>query len=102
VSIILDVKTPGSKEDKNMLWSNLTHIASKDELKFVLCGREDYEWAKQKINELALAGKCEILFSPSFHTLKAEELAAWLLEDQLPVRMQMQLHKLLWGEKAGV
>ncbi len=102
VSIILDVKTPGSKEDKNMLWSNLTHITSKDEVKFVLCGREDYEWSKQKLDEFALVGKCEILFSPSFHTLKADELAAWVLEDQLPVRMQLQLHKLLWGEKAGV
>ncbi len=102
VSIILDIKTPGSNEDKNMLWSNLTHIESKDEIKFVLCDREDYEWAKQKINELALGGKCTILFSPSFQALNAEVLAAWVLEDKLAVRMQVQLHKILWGEKAGV
>ncbi len=102
VSIILDIKTPGSNEDKNMLWSNLAHIQSKDEIKFVLCDREDYEWAKQKIKTLALESKCTILFSPSFQALNAEALAAWILEDKLAVRMQVQLHKILWGEKAGV
>jgi len=102
VSIILDIKTPGSNEEKNMLWKNVDHIKAKDELKFVLCGREDYDWAKEKINTLALAGKCSILFSPSFKELDAKQLAAWVLQDQLPVRMQVQLHKILWGEKTGV
>ncbi len=102
VSTILDIKTPGSAEDKNMLWSNIEHISAKDEVKFVLCGRADYEWAKQKISELKLKEKCTILFSPSFHELSSADLAAWVLEDKLPVRMQLQLHKILWGEKAGV
>lgn len=102
VSIILDIKTPASNEEKNMLWGNLEHIKSKDEIKFVLCNRADYDWAKAKIAELKLTEKCPILFSTSFHDLPAEALAGWVLEDKLPVRMQVQLHKILWGEKAGV
>ena len=102
VSIILDIKTPASNEEKNMLWGNLEHIKSKDEIKFVLCNRIDYDWAKAKIVELKLAEKCPILFSPSFHDLSAEALAGWVLADKLPVRMQVQLHKILWGEKQGV
>lgn len=102
VSVILDIKTPGSHEEKNMRWSNLDYLKTKDEIKFVLCGRPDYDWAKQKINELNLADKCSILFSPSYSELNPSELAGWILEDQLPVRMQVQLHKILWGEKPGV
>ena len=102
VSIILDIKTPASNEEKNMLWGNLEHVKSKDEIKFVLCNRADYDWAKAKIVELNLTKKCPVLFSPSFHDLKADELASWVLADQLNVRMQIQLHKVLWGEKAGV
>jgi 7-carboxy-7-deazaguanine synthase len=102
VSIILDIKTPASSEEKNMLWSNVNHIKLKDEIKFVLCNREDYDWAKAKIAELKLDEKCPVLFSPSFHDLPAEALASWVLADKLPVRMQVQLHKILWGEKAGV
>ncbi len=102
VSVILDIKTPASNEEKNMLWSNVDHIKTKDEIKFVLCNRADYDWAKAKMTELNLTQKCPILFSPSFHDLPASDLAAWVLEDKLPVRMQVQLHKILWGEKAGV
>jgi len=102
VSVILDIKTPASNEEKNMLWSNVEHIKPKDEIKLVLGNRADYDWAKAKMVELKLAEKCSILFSPSYHDLPAERLAAWVLEDKLPVRMQMQLHKILWGEKAGV
>ncbi len=102
VSIILDIKTPASNEEKNMLWENLNHIKPKDEIKFVLCNRSDYDWAKAKIAELKLNEKCPVLFSSSYHDLKAEELASWVLADKLPVRMQVQLHKILWGEKAGV
>ena len=102
VSIILDIKTPASNEEKNMLWGNIEHVKSKDEIKFVLCNRADYDWAKAKIVELNLTKKCPVLFSPSFHDLKADELASWVLADQLNVRMQIQLHKVLWGEKAGV
>jgi 7-carboxy-7-deazaguanine synthase len=102
VSVILDIKTPGSAETKNMLWGNIAHVKNTDEIKFVLCNRADYDWAKVKIIELNLAEKCPILFSPSFHELKADELAGWVLADKLPVRMQIQLHKILWGEKQGV
>ena len=102
VSVILDIKTPASNEEKNMLWSNLAHIKPKDEIKFVLCNRADYDWAKTKLSELKLTEKCPVLFSPSFHDLKADELASWVLADKLQVRMQIQLHKVLWGEKAGV
>ncbi len=102
VSIILDIKTPGSNEEKNMLWSNVNHIKTKDEIKFVLCNRDDYDWAKVKITELKISEKCPILFSPSYHDLNAETLAGWILADKLPVRMQVQLHKILWGEKQGV
>jgi 7-carboxy-7-deazaguanine synthase len=102
VSIILDIKTPGSNEEKNMLWGNIAHVKNTDEIKFVLCNRADYDWTKAKIIELNLTKKCPILFSPSFHELKADELAGWVLADKLPVRMQIQLHKILWGEKQGV
>ncbi len=102
VSVILDIKTPASNEEKNMLWSNINHIKPKDEIKFVLCNRADYDWAKAKITALKLTEKCPILFSPSFHDLSAEALAGWVLADKLPVRMQIQLHKILWGEKTGV
>ena len=102
VSVILDIKTPASNEEKNMLWSNIEHVKPMDEIKFVLCNRADYDWAKAKITELKLSEKCPILFSPSYHDLSAETLAGWVLADKLPVRMQIQLHKILWGEKSGV
>jgi len=102
VSVILDIKTPASNEEKNMRWENIAHIKLNDEVKFVLCNRADYDWAKSKMTDLKLTDKCPILFSPSYHELSAETLAAWVLADKLPVRMQMQLHKILWGEKQGV
>ena len=102
VSVILDIKTPASNEEKNMLWSNIEHVKPMDEIKFVLCNRADYDWAKAKITELKLSEKCPILFSPSYHDLSAETLAGWVLADKLHVRMQIQLHKILWGEKPGV
>ncbi len=102
VSIILDIKTPASNEEKNMRWDNLNHVSAKDEIKFVLCNRADYDWAKAKLVELKLIEKCPVLFSPSYNDLKADELAGWVLADKLQVRMQIQLHKIIWGEKAGV
>ncbi len=102
VSVIMDIKTPDSNEVSNMRWSNLDHLQSKDEIKFVICGRSDYEWAKTKVKELELQKRCPIIFSPSYSELKSTDLAAWVLADQLPVRVQVQLHKILWGEKAGV
>lgn len=102
VSVILDIKTPASNESENNLWGNLAHLKAADEIKFVLCNRDDYDWAKQKLSELNLTDKCPVLFSPSYQELSAPELASWVLADHLPVRMQVQLHKVLWGEKPGV
>lgn len=102
VSVIMDIKTPGSGEASKNLWGNIEHLSAKDEVKFVLVDRADYEWAKQVLNQYALTDKCPVLFSPVYKTLPSADLAAWVLEDHLPVRMQVQLHKILWGEKAGV
>lgn len=102
VSVILDIKTPDSGELKNYRWENLAHVSGKDEVKFVLCSRADYEWVKQLLSAEKLAEKCPILFSPVFGQLNPTDLADWVLADQLPVRMQVQLHKILWGEKPGV
>ena len=102
IKIILDIKTPESGEEKKNHWENLEVIHSKDEIKFVLCSREDYDWAKQILDQYKLTEKCEILFSPVYQKLNATDLADWILKDQLHVRMQIQLHKLLWGEKPGV
>ena len=101
VSKILDIKTPGSGEAEKNLWANLTHLTARDEIKFVLCGEADYEWAKQVLAERRLDRICPVLFSPSHHDLPAKTLAGWILRDQLPVRMQVQLHKQLWGEAPG-
>ncbi len=102
VSVILDIKTPDSGEAKNNLWGNFAHLKSNDEVKFVLCGRADYEWAKDLLSAENLVEKCPILFSPVYSQLNPADLAQWVLVDQLPVRMQVQLHKVLWGEKPGV
>jgi 7-carboxy-7-deazaguanine synthase len=102
IKIILDIKTPESGEEKKNYWDNLNLIHSKDEIKFVLCSREDYDWAKKILNQYKLAEKCDVLFSPVYQKLNTTDLGNWILEDQLPVRMQIQLHKLLWGEKPGV
>jgi 7-carboxy-7-deazaguanine synthase len=102
VSVIMDIKTPGSGEESKNLWSNIAALSPKDEVKFVLVDRADYEWAKQILNQYDLTKKCPVLFSPVYKTLPPDQLAAWVLEDRLPVRMQVQLHKILWGEKAGV
>ena len=102
IKIILDIKTPDSGEEKKNHWDNLNTISVKDEIKFVLCSREDYEWAKQIMNQYQLHQKYSILFSPVYEKLDPTDLGNWILEDQLDVRMQIQLHKLLWGEKPGV
>ena len=101
VSKILDIKTPGSGEaDKNM-WQNLAHLTARDEIKFVICSEVDYAWAKLRLAERRLDAICPVLFSPSYRDLSATQLADWILRDQLPVRMQVQLHKQLWGEQPG-
>jgi 7-carboxy-7-deazaguanine synthase len=101
VSVILDIKTPGSGEVGKNLWGNLEHLRPKDEVKFVLCDRSDYDWARQVLKERGVAEKCRVLFSPVYSTLDPAELADWVLQDRLPVRMQVQLHKILWGETPG-
>jgi 7-carboxy-7-deazaguanine synthase len=101
VSRILDLKTPGSGEMARNLWTNLDHLGARDEIKFVLCDRPDYEWARAVLHERDLARRCPVLFSPSHGQLDARRLADWILQDRLAVRLQLQLHKLLWGEAPG-
>ena len=102
VSVILDIKTPGSGELKNMRMDNINYLKAQDEVKFVLCDRADYDWAKDLLAEHSLNKTCSVLFSPVYNQVNPTELAEWILQDKLPVRMQVQLHKILWGEKPGV
>lgn len=102
VSKVMDLKTPGSLEASRNLWSNLEALRAGDQVKFVLCDRADYEWARQQLHDHDLANRVdEILFSPSWGQLDATELADWVLADKLKVRVQLQLHKILWGEEPG-
>lgn len=99
---VLDLKTPGSNESHRNLWENLTHLNPQDQIKFVLCSRADYDWARMRCDEHGLYDRVsDVLFSPSHHELPPRELADWIVEDRLPVRMQMQMHKLLWGDVPG-
>ncbi len=102
VSRVMDLKTPDSGEvDKNR-WENVPLLQPHDQVKFVLCSRQDYEWAKFKLDEYRLAERVEdVLFSPSFGQLEPRQLADWIVEDNLPVRFQLQIHKLLWGDAPG-
>ena len=98
---VMDLKTPGSGEVHRNRLDNLAHLAVKDQLKFVLCDRADYEWARTVLEVHGPQQRCQVLFSPSWGQLDPAALAAWILEDRLPVRFQLQLHKLLWGETPG-
>ena len=99
---VLDLKTPGSGEADRNDYGNIEHLDANDQVKFVICDRADYEWARFKLDELSLADRAgEILFSPSFGQQDATELADWILADRLPVRFQLQLHKLLWNDEPG-
>ena len=100
-AVVLDLKCPGSGEVENNRWENLTQLRASDEIKFVLADRADYDWARSAIDERALAQRCDILLSPVYGKLAPRELAEWILADRLPVRMQVQLHKYLWGEEQG-
>jgi len=101
VKKIMDIKTPDSKEEQKNRWQNLDLLNKKDQIKFVICSEQDYLWCKQQLKQRELNSLCEVLFSPSHHQLQPVQLAEWVLRDQLPVRFQMQLHKLLWGDQPG-
>jgi len=101
VSRILDIKTPGSGEAEKNRWKNLELLTLQDEVKFVLCSEEDYLWAKQVLSEKRVTDRCPVLFSVSQGQLGPTMLADWILRDNLPVRLQIQLHRLLWGEGRG-
>lgn len=98
---VLDVKTPGSGEVEKNRWENFSYLLSHDQLKFVICDEADYEWSKKIINDYSLTEKCEVLLSPSYEEMEAGKLADWILKDQLVVRLQIQLHKYLWGDVKG-
>lgn len=98
---VVDVKTPGSNEERRNRYGELPHLSAQDLVKFVICSRADYEWSRGKLRELSLPVGCTVLFSPSHEQLPARELADWILEDRLPVRLQIQLHKYLWGNVPG-
>ena len=101
VVCVVDVKTPGSGEESRNRYGELARLGAKDLVKFVICDRGDYEWSCAKLRELGFEGRCTVLFSPSHEQLPARQLADWILEDRLPVRLQIQLHKYLWGNVPG-
>ena len=101
VTQVLDIKTPGSGEVHRNLMENLDRVGSKDEVKFVICDRVDYEWARDTVRSRKLPGKAQVFFSPSWGQLEPAELAEWVLADRLEVRLQVQLHKVIWAEVPG-
>jgi 7-carboxy-7-deazaguanine synthase len=101
VVLVVDIKTPGSGEASRNRYDELARLTRKDLVKFVICSRADYEWSVAKVRELELDSRCSVLFSPSHEELPARDLADWVLQDRLPVRFQIQLHKYLWGNVPG-
>jgi len=101
VARVVDVKTPGSGEASRNRVENFALLTPRDQLKFVICSREDFDWSKAYLEQHALAGRCQILFSPSYTQVSATQLAEWILAERLPVRFQLQLHKILWGDVPG-
>lgn len=102
VAKIMDLKAPGSGEVDKNLWANLAFIGSHDEIKIVLADETDYLWAREKLQEHQIPQRCTVLLSPVQGKLDPQELAAWVLRDHLPVRMQLQMHRIIWGERTGV
>ncbi len=98
---VMDIKTPGSGEAARNRLENIDALDARDQLKFVICDERDYRWSSELVAKHRLHERCEVLFSPSFDQLPASDLADWIVRDALPVRMQMQLHKLLWGNQPG-
>lgn len=102
VSRVLDLKTPGSAEVARNLYENIDYLTPNDQVKFVICSRDDYDWAKTKLIQYDLPNRVdEVLFSPSFQQIKPQLLADWIIADNLPVRYQLQLHKILWNDEPG-
>ena len=101
VSRVLDIKTPGSMEAARNRWENLPLLTAHDQVKFVICDRADFEWARGIVAEHRLADTCDVLFSPSHTQIAPRELADWIVAERLPVRFQMQLHKVLWNDEPG-
>ena len=97
----MDLKTPGSGEVERNRYGNLDVLAETDQVKFVISSREDYDWARQILEQHDIAKRCTVLFSPVHGRQDATELADWILQDRLPVRLQIQLHKYLWGNEPG-
>lgn len=102
VSKVLDLKTPDSGEAHRNLYDNMAYLTAHDQVKFVICSKRDYDWARFKLDEYQLAAKVsDVLFSPSYGQQNPTQLAEWILQDKLPVRLQLQLHKFLWNNEAG-
>jgi 7-carboxy-7-deazaguanine synthase len=98
---VVDVKTPGSQEAARNRYDQLAHLRAHDQVKFVICDRADYEWSREQVEKLGLTQSSTVLFSPSAEQLSPRDLADWILADRLPVRFQLQLHKVLWGNVPG-
>jgi len=101
VICVMDLKTPGSGEEAKNHYDNIALLKQTDQLKFVICDREDYDWAVKKLQEYDLAARCEVLFSPIHGSLNSADLADWVVADNLAVRMQIQMHKYLWNDEPG-
>ena len=101
VTRVMDIKTPSSGEQEKNLLTNIQYLTHQDEVKFVICNREDYDWAKAVMKEYDLLQTCDVLFSPVHGDISATDLADWILQDQLNVRFQVQLHKYLWNDEPG-
>lgn len=98
---VLDLKTPGSREMARNRMENLQLLSDRDQVKFVICDRRDYDWARMMMEQHDIGSRCEVLFSPSHEQLPGKQLAEWILADNLPVRMQLQIHKYLWNDEPG-
>lgn len=98
---VMDIKTPASSEADKNRWENVSYLHEQDQVKFVICSHADYIWSKNLIEEYQLTHRCEVLLSPSYEQLEPKQLAEWILKDQLNVRFQLQLHKILWGDEPG-
>ena len=101
VSRVIDLKTPGSGEQQRNRYENIDLLTAQDQVKFVLCDRDDYDWATAQLSKYRLNERCTVFFSSSFAQLPPAQLAEWIVQDRLPVRLQVQLHKVLWGETPG-